>query len=174
LRHFDEVRSLQSAAHDLTTNLERIMSSFTPRQRARSAGILWIKLAVLYLLIGVAMGIAMGASQNFTLRPVHVNLLGWTTLALSGLIYTVFPDAGATRLARVHFWLLNLAIPVMMGSLAWLLVAGDTRVLPALVASEFVAAASLLAFAANLFLNLRTERRAWPRHHDLAAAARMA
>ena len=31
------------------------------------------------------MGLMMGASQDFTLRPVHVhvNLLGWTTLALA-------------------------------------------------------------------------------------------
>ncbi|TWI64201.1 hypothetical protein IP91_02967 [Pseudoduganella lurida] len=145
------------------------------RDKARSAGILWIKLAVLYLIIGVGMGIAMGATENFTLRPVHahVNLLGWTTLALSGLIYTVFPAAGTTRLARIHFWLLNLAIPVMMGSLACLLLKGDTRVLPALVASEIVAAASILAFAANIFLNLHGEGRQYPRQYDLAAAARM-
>jgi hypothetical protein len=49
------------------------------------AGIVWLKLSVVYLIIGISMGIAMGASQNFTLRPVHahVNLLGWTTMALA-------------------------------------------------------------------------------------------
>ncbi len=124
--------------------------------QSNAAGIVWLKLSVLYLIVGVAMGIAMGASHNFTLRPVHahVNLLGWTTLALAGLIYSVFPVAGASKLAKAHFWLLNLALPVMMLALAMMLM-GNTAVLPAMVVAEFMAAAGVLAFAANLFLNLK-------------------
>lgn len=127
---------------------------------AQSAGIVWIKLAVVYLVIGVTMGIAMGASRDFTLRPVHahVNLLGWATLALSGIIYAVFPQAGNTLLARVHFWLLNLALPVMMGSLAYVLVTGDVAILPALVIAEITAAISILAMTANIFLNLQVRK----------------
>jgi hypothetical protein len=120
------------------------------------AGIIWLKLAVLYLMLGVTMGIAMGASQNFTLRPVHahVNLLGWTTLAIAGLIYSVFPQAGESRLARAHFWLMNLSMPVMMVALS-LLVMGNVAVAPVLAASEIVAALGIAAFAANLFLNVK-------------------
>ena len=46
----------------------------------------WLKLAIAYLIVGVGFGIAMGATENFTLRPVHahINLLGWTTMALAG------------------------------------------------------------------------------------------
>lgn len=122
-------------------------------------GIVWIKLAVLYLLLGVGMGIMMGASQNFTLRPVHahLNLLGWTTLALAGVIYSVFPRAGSSMLARVHFWTMNVAVPVMMLALAYLLVTGDKTVIPFLGAAEILAAVSVLSFAANLFLNLRDD-----------------
>jgi len=122
-------------------------------------GIVWIKLAVLYLLLGVGMGIMMGASQNFTLRPVHahLNLLGWTTLALAGVIYSVFPRAGSSMLARVHFWTMNVALPVMMLALAYLLVTGDRAVIPFLGAAEILAAVSVLSFAANLFLNLRDD-----------------
>jgi hypothetical protein len=120
------------------------------------AGIIWLKLAVLYLMLGVAMGIAMGASQNFTLRPVHahVNLLGWTTLAIAGLIYSVFPQAGESRLARAHFWLMNLSMPVMMVALALLLM-GNVALVPVLAASEIVAALGIAAFAANLFVNVK-------------------
>jgi hypothetical protein len=120
------------------------------------AGILWLKLAIVYLIIGIGMGIAMGASQNFTLRPVHahVNLLGWTTMALAGLIYSVFPKAGESVLARVHFWLLNLALPVMMVSLG-LALFGQTAILPALVVGEITAALGIAVFAANLFINLK-------------------
>jgi cbb3-type cytochrome oxidase subunit 1 len=102
------------------------------------------------------MGIAMGASQNFTLRPVHahVNLLGWTTMALAGLIYSVFPTAGESMLARVHFWLMNLALPVMMTALG-LVLFGRMEVVPVLVLGEITAALGVAAFAANLFINLK-------------------
>ena len=116
----------------------------------------WFKLAVIYLIAGIGLGIAMGASHNFTLRPVHahINLLGFTVLALAGLIYSVFPDAGASRLARIHFWLHNLSLPVMMVSLAMLLL-GNEAFVPALGAAEFVAAAGVIVFAANVFINLK-------------------
>jgi len=127
-----------------------------PQPQFSRAGIIWIKLAVLYLILGISLGIAMGASQNFTLRPVHahINLLGWTTMALAGLIYSVFPQAGESRLARLHFWLLNLALPVMMTALTMLLL-GRMAFAPALVVAEIIAALAILTFAANLFLNLK-------------------
>jgi hypothetical protein len=136
------------------------LESAIRQQQAARSGIVWIKLAVLYLLIGVAMGIAMGASRDFTLRPVHahVNLLGWTTLTLSGIIYTIFPQAGTTLLARIHFWLLNLALPVMMGSLAYVLTTGDASIIAALVIAEITAAISILALAANIFMNLQIDK----------------
>jgi hypothetical protein len=120
------------------------------------AGIVWLKLSVVYLIIGIGMGIAMGASQNFTLRPVHahVNLIGWTTMAPAGLIYSVFPQAGTSRLARAHFWLLNLALPVMMVALG-LVLFGHMDVAPVLALAEIVGAAGIAAFAANLFINLK-------------------
>jgi hypothetical protein len=116
----------------------------------------WFKLAVIYLIAGIGLGIAMGASQNFTLRPVHahINLLGFTVLALAGLIYSVFPAAGASRLARIHFWLHNLALPVMMVALSMLLL-GHEAFVPLLITGEFVAAAGVLVFAANVFINLK-------------------
>lgn len=132
------------------------VSSSLPQPAFSRAGVIWLKLAVLYLILGISLGIAMGASQNFTLRPVHahINLLGWTTMALAGLIYSVFPQAGESRLARLHFWLLNLALPVMMGALSMLLL-GHVAVAPVLAISEIIGALAIVAFAANLFLNLK-------------------
>ena len=120
------------------------------------AGVIWLKLAIVYLMVGVTLGIVMGASHDFTLRAVHahINLLGWTTLALAGLIYSVFPKAGGSKLAKVHFWLMNLALPAMMGSLA-MVVMGKLAAVPVLVVSEMVAALAIITFAANLFINLK-------------------
>jgi hypothetical protein len=111
---------------------------------------------VLYLIAGVALGIAMGATDNFTPRPVHAHLsvLGWTTGARVGLIYGAYPDAAASPLAKVHFWLHNTAVPVMMASLAWFL-SGRPEIVPVLVASEFAAAGGVIAFACNVFVNVK-------------------
>ena len=86
-------------------------------------GIRFLKIAAVYLAIGVTMGLAMGITQKFALHPVHahINLLGWATMALAGLIYVQFPAAAQTRLAKIHFWIHNLALPVMMVALAFLL-----------------------------------------------------
>ena len=124
--------------------------------RISPAGINWIKLSVIYLIVGVAMGLAMGVTQNVTLRPVHahVNLLGFTTLALAGLIYSIFPKAGESKLAKAHFWLMNLSFPVMLGALT-MVILGNTAVIPVLGVAEVAAAAGVLSFAANLFINLK-------------------
>jgi hypothetical protein len=120
------------------------------------SGILWIKLSVLYMIVGITLGIVMGATENFTLRPVHahLNLLGWATMAIAGLVYSVFPKLAENRLARIHFWLHNVSLPLMMGSLAFFLT-GSAGALPVLVVAQFVMAAAVLVFAANLFLNLK-------------------
>ncbi|MEO8132772.1 MAG: cytochrome-c oxidase [Betaproteobacteria bacterium] len=132
-----------------------LVQSFTPGATT------WLKLSVIYLIVGIAIGIGMGATENFTLRPVHahLNLLGWTTFALAGLIYAVYPDAAKSRLARIHFWLHNAAVPVMMASLAVFLL-GNPKAVPFLVASEFVAAAGVIVFAFNVFINVKPARTA--------------
>ena len=78
-----------------------------------SAGVVWLRLAVVYLVIGVGLGIAMGMSGNHTQFPTHahLNLLGWVSLALIGLTYRQFPDRRRTgnhhqprpnRTRRIH------------------------------------------------------------------------
>lgn len=134
----------------MQTNQTTIQPAFSP------VGAIWLKLAVLYLIVGVGLGIMMGASEDFTMRPVHahVNLLGWATMALAGLIYSVYPLAGTSRLGKAHFWLNNVSLPVMAISLAFV-VAGERSLIPVLAISEIVAAIGILVFAANIFLNLK-------------------
>ena len=71
----------------------------------RSPGVLWIKAAVVYLVMGVGLGIYMGASGDHVMVPVHAhfNLLGCASLALVGLIYHQFPAAGSSRWRRFSF-----------------------------------------------------------------------
>lgn len=80
----------------------------------------WFCLAAVYFAAGIVMGIVMGASGDHALFPVHahLNLLGWVSMALFGLISKAHPAIAEGRVASLHFWLYNAAVPVMLGALA--------------------------------------------------------
>jgi cbb3-type cytochrome oxidase subunit 1 len=82
--------------------------------------IIW---STFYFVIGVVMGMGMSISKVYTLSPVHVhiNLLGWVSMALGGMLYHQFPDAANSMLGKWHFWLHMIGIPLMMAGLAGLL-----------------------------------------------------
>ena len=65
----------------------------------------FLLLATLLLLAGAALGISMGASEDFQLTPVHahLNLVGWASLAVFGLVYRAYPMLAERRLAMFHF-----------------------------------------------------------------------
>lgn len=116
------------------------------------------KLAGLYLITGMTLGVAMGATHRFTLAPVHahINLLGWTLLALAGLILTRFPHLTKTRLAQGFFWIYNLALPLSMALLAAVL-SGMTQLEPALGIASIGMWLGGFLFVLNLLLHLRPE-----------------
>ncbi len=63
--------------------------------------------ALLCLLSGISLGIwfmtPMGGDLSLLVSHVHVNLFGWVTLTLYGLIHNGFPDLAHRRLARCQF-----------------------------------------------------------------------
>src|SRR5271163_4015701 len=67
----------------------------------------FLLVASVCLIIGVCLGIYMGVNEDFQLVAVHthVNLVGWASLALFGVIYRLYPELAASRLARIQFWL---------------------------------------------------------------------
>ncbi len=111
-----------------------------------------IRIAALYLVIGVAMGIVMGITQKFVLTPVHahVNLLGWATLAIMGVIYHVHPAAAQTRLAQIHFWIHNIALPVFMVGLGFTL-SGQEAFLPVAIAGAMAVFVGIIVFVVNIW-----------------------
>jgi cbb3-type cytochrome oxidase subunit 1 len=113
----------------------------------------WIFAAIVYLCVGVALGVYMGASHDHSLFPVHahVNLLGWVTLALIGVVYHFFPQAGTSRLASVQFWLHNVALVVMMGALAVYL-KGNPAIEPLVAVGSIGLLVSVFLFGGNVLL----------------------
>ena len=120
----------------------------------------FLKIAVVYLAIGVSMGLYMGITHQFALHPVHahINLLGWASLALAGLIYVQFPEAAKTRLAQIHFWIHNVSLPVLMVALAVLL-SGNEAFAPVVGITSIVAAMGLAIFVINICVNVPSARR---------------
>jgi len=120
-------------------------------------GLTLLKIAVIYLVIGGSLGLTMGITQKFALAPVHAHLLllGWASLALAGLVYQAYPAASITRLARIHFWIHNLGLPVFMVGLA-LVLSGSEAALPVLATAATVVLVGLFVFAANILINAKT------------------
>ena len=111
----------------------------------------FLHLSVVYLVVGACLGMYMGITQNFSLMPVHAHVLlaGWLTLAMSGMVYKAFPAAAGTRLAKAHFWLHNLGLPVFMVGLALMMTGHGKQVL-----LIFFGASSLLLGLVSLALNV--------------------
>lgn len=115
---------------------------------------LWILIAVLYLLAGMIFGIVMGLTHSMQYIPVHahINLLGWATLALAGVIYRLYPQAGGSRLGIAHFWLHNLSLPLLMLAL-YLMFGGNQSMEPVVGILSIIMTFATLLFAVNLFQN---------------------
>ncbi|MCM2533786.1 cytochrome-c oxidase [Neobacillus pocheonensis] len=121
-------------------------------------GIRFIKISVVYFFIGVCIGMFMSMTEKFDFTPVHthINLLGWVSMALAGLIYVAFPKAGETTLAKVHFWLHNISLPIMMIGLAFL-VSGVTAATPAVATGGTLMVLGIIVFAINILKNINNE-----------------
>ncbi|VVP67916.1 hypothetical protein PS918_00651 [Pseudomonas fluorescens] len=107
----------------------------------------WFRLAALYFALGVALGVTMGASGDHSLFAVHahVNLLGWVSMALFGLIGTVYPATTEGRAASAQFWLYNVGVPVMLGALT-LRLKGFPAVEPLIGGASLLIGCSVLLF----------------------------
>jgi len=112
----------------------------------------WFRLAALYFAIGVMLGVAMGASGDHSLFAVHahVNLLGWVSMALFGIIGTAYPSITEGRIATAQFWTYNIGVPVMLGALT-LRLKGFASVEPLIAAASLLIGCSVLLFAWLVF-----------------------
>ena len=122
-------------------------------------GVRLLQISALYMVAGLVLGLAMGISSNFSLMSVHAHilLLGWSAMAVTGIVYLVMPGCARNRLATLHFWGHNLGLPVMTASLA-LQAYGQRNIEPAIADSSALVLVSLLFFAINLFLNSKLDR----------------
>jgi cbb3-type cytochrome oxidase subunit 1 len=112
----------------------------------------FLRTAVVYFVLAVALGIYMGATQNLAQIPVHahLNLLGWVSMAVFGLIYHAHPAAATTALARWHFWIYQLGVPALMVAV-WLVHAGNAAAEPVAGVASVVLGIGIVLFAVNVW-----------------------
>ena len=120
----------------------------------------FFRLAVLYFVAGVVLGLFMAASGDHSMFPVHahLNLLGWVTLSLFGFYYRLLPAAASTRLAQVQFWIY---VPAHFAQMVLLFTKfrNHPEVEPVLAVASTVVGVGVLCFAAVVW-----------RHTKMAAA----
>lgn len=106
----------------------------------------FIKSSVIYLLIGLSLGIYMGMSKDHSQTPthVHLNMLGWVTMALMGVIYKSWPQAAAAKLASVTYWLAHISVIGMTVGL-FLMFSGHEQY-------EIIAAVAAIVTIVNILL----------------------
>ncbi len=115
----------------------------------------FLRTAVAFFVVGVALGMYMGIRQDFRFIHVHahLNLLGWVALGLAGLIYLQVPSLLRSRLAGAHYWLHTLGLLLFMGGFAWWRAGGEAMG-PVIAAGASMVSVGVLLFAVNVFRSL--------------------
>ncbi|MGI6126597.1 MAG: cytochrome-c oxidase [Planifilum sp.] len=117
----------------------------------------FIKVAVFYFVVGVGLGIHMGITDqfSFTSAHAHINLLGWVSLALAGLIYHAFPQAGKSRLAVVHYWLKMIGVPLLFIAMGLFGMGKVGPAVPLSAAGGVIVLTGTILFTMNIMKNLQ-------------------
>ncbi|HEV7345874.1 MAG TPA: hypothetical protein VGN60_09630 [Devosia sp.] len=108
----------------------------------------YFRAAILFLIVGIAIGIHMSISQNHNVigAHAHINLLGWVTSALFGGYFALNPAKAAGRLPMIQFAVYTAGVALMGGSL-YLMLAGNAAMEPVVAVSSLITFAGVLLFA---------------------------
>ena len=125
-------------------------------------GARWIKIAVVYFFIGVIFGLYMHftVELQYGATHAHINVVGWLTTGLIGIIYSVYPQAGNSLLGKIHFWLYNIGLPLLLAGMLVIqfVVAGafPPLIMEILViGGGFALFFSIIIFFINIFVNVK-------------------
>jgi hypothetical protein len=119
--------------------------------------------AILFLLVGISIGIHMSISQNHNVigAHAHINLLGWVTSALFGGYYALNPAKAAGRLPMLQYLVYTTGV-VVMGVSLYLLLSGNVGMTPVVAASSLITFAGVLLFAWIVWMPSGAGSRAMP------------
>jgi len=114
----------------------------------------------LAMLIGMGMGMHMGATGDFTLMPAHahLNLLGFVTMAIYGGFYALARESFSAKLAWSNFGLSAAGVMVMIPFLSLMLKSGDHALEPFVALGGGLSMLGLIVFAVSVFKEMARAR----------------
>lgn len=122
-------------------------------------------MGLLCLFFGGAIGMFMagGGDAMYAGMHVHLNLVGWATMALCGTFYALTARTLSPRLAWTNFWVLTAGIVVFFPAYALFLMNGnDPRLEPVMTAGNGLTGLGMLIFGVSVGRELLRRRDAVP------------
>ncbi len=120
--------------------------------------IVWyLRMSVIYFVLGVVIGIAMVLWPDSTLDyitvHVHLNLLGFMSMMIYGVGYHILPKfSGAfihsPKIMNIQFWVANAGLIGM--AVSWPLMLREV-----LIVSSFLSLAAVLLFTYNMLMTIK-------------------
>jgi cbb3-type cytochrome oxidase subunit 1 len=117
----------------------------------------FILIGLLCGIFGFACGIWMGVGEHFELAPVHahINLVGFASMVLFGLIYRAYPKLAESKLAAAHFVIFTIGAVLFIAGLP---LAQAHQTIALAVIGSLGVLTGLLVFLANFLLNVFSAR----------------
>jgi drug/metabolite transporter (DMT)-like permease len=118
---------------------------------------LFFKTAIVFLIVGVAVGLQMSISGNHNVigAHAHINLLGWVTSAIFGGYYALNPGKAEGRLPMAHYGIYTAGVTLMIVALYFLLL-GNAALEPLVAAGSMITFVGVLTFAVVVFGKARS------------------
>ena len=110
----------------------------------KNIDVLYVVIGALYLVLGMSLGIVMGIKGDFTLAPVHahMDLVGFSSHCVLGLIYKTWPNLKEGALALVQFLLFVIGSPILL--IGIVVAIKSTNAVPAIIGSMLLILGALV------------------------------
>lgn len=115
-------------------------------------GNLFMRTGMVFLMIGIGLGMFMGVHEDFTHTPVHVhlNLVGGVWMFLAGMFYNAHPHISRKAMAA-HYGLSVIGMPLFAVGL-WGADIQAKWFLPFVMSGSTLSALGLVTFAVLVFI----------------------
>jgi drug/metabolite transporter (DMT)-like permease len=113
---------------------------------------LYFRTAIIFLIVGISMGLTMAISQDHSTigAHAHANLLGWVTMAIFGGYHALNPAKAERRIAMIQYFVYTTGVAVLVPAL-YLMLTGNPSMEPVVAVASLIAFAGVLLFAVIIF-----------------------
>jgi drug/metabolite transporter (DMT)-like permease len=113
---------------------------------------LYFRTAIIFLIVGISMGLNMAISQDHSAigAHVHANLLGWVTMAIFGGYHALNPAKAERRIAMIQYIIYTVGVALLIPAL-YLMLTGNPSLEPVVAVASLIAFAGVLLFAVIIF-----------------------